>query len=156
MKPAKSQQGSSAWDAPVSGCSLNPRASPNLADHLPPSSPAPGFPLLCVFSKPTCRRATAAPTHALVPRGGIQALICGAWPTCAMLRPVAMRSPWPRSWHEACREEHQQEMVMPLLVRIAECSRARCQAAAPLVMCLLLPLCFGAVNHSTQNKSCSG
>lgn len=125
-----------------------------VSSFLPPQ--APGFPLLHIFSKPTCRRVTAAPTHASVPQGRIQALIRGAWPICAVLRPVAMQSPWPRSWHEACRGEHQQETVVLLFACIAERrSRARCQAAAPLVMCLLLPLCFGAVNHSTRNQSCS-
>lgn len=42
---------------------------------------------------------------------------------------------------------------MLLLARIAERrSKARGQAAAPLLMCLL-PRCFGAVNHSAPNQS---
>lgn len=157
MKPAKSCQGSSVWDAPASGHSLNPGASPKPHRLSPSSFPlAPRFPFLHIFSKPICRHATEAPTHALVPQGGIQTLICGVWPTCAMLRPVAMRSPWPRSWHEACRGEHQQDMVVLLLACIAKHrSRAHRQAAAPLVMGLGLLLCFGAVNHSTPNQSSS-
>lgn len=40
----------------------------------------------------------------------------------------------------------------------AACEHSRAQhgqAEAPPVMCLVLPLCFGAANHSTGNKSCS-
>lgn len=43
-----------------------------------------------------------------------------------------------------------------MLVSTAERrGRAHGHAAAPPVMCLVLPLCFRAANHSTGNKSCS-
>lgn len=50
--------------------------------------------------------------------------------------------------------EQQQEMVVLLFVLAAESrSRAHGQAAAPPVGCIVLPLCFGAGNHSAWNKS---
>lgn len=55
----------------------------------PSFHPAPGFPLLCLLPTSSCRRTTAAPSHALLP--GRNSAFDDTWnvAACAVLRPVA-------------------------------------------------------------------
>lgn len=156
MKPANSQKGSNARETPVTGCSLNPRASPK-PHRLPPSLfPLPQASLSSASSPnpPAGARLRLQPTRCCPGQEqGFDtwsvAHLCRAQ-TCCHVGSLAKGLAW------SLQGEHQQEMVVLLLVRAAErWSRAQGQAAAPPGMCLVLPLCFGAVNHSAWNKICS-